>query len=84
MAITFDAIMNSVFTRTTKKVLSKFISFTDTKGLATVTNIYQNLFKLMICVKSIISVWLNKDCDSHFDILHIFLLSKRFLQAHFT
>ena len=40
MATTFDAIMNSVFTRMTKKVLSKFISFTDTKGLATVTNIY--------------------------------------------
>ena len=40
MATTFDAIMNSVFTRTTKKVLSTFISFTDTKGLATVTDIY--------------------------------------------
>ena len=39
MATTFDAVMNSVFTRTTKKVLGKFISFTDTKGLATVTNI---------------------------------------------
>ena len=40
MAITFDAIMNLVYTRPTKKVLGKFISFTDTKSLATVTNIY--------------------------------------------
>ena len=40
MATTFDAIMNSVFTRTTKKVLSTFISFTDTKALVTVTDIY--------------------------------------------
>ena len=48
MVTTFDAIMNLVFTRTTKKFLSKFISFTDIKGLATVTNIYWNLFKRMI------------------------------------
>ena len=59
MATTFEAIMNPVFTRTTKKVLSTFISFTDTKGLATVIDIYWNLFKLMIRVKSIVSVWLN-------------------------
>ena len=50
MATTFDAIMNLVFTRTTKKVLNKFISFTDTKDVARVTNIYQNLFKRMIRV----------------------------------
>ena len=48
MATTFDAIMNLVFTKTTKKVLSKFISSTYIKGLATVTNIYWNLFKCMI------------------------------------
>ena len=40
MATTFDAIINLVYTRMTKKVLSKFISFTDIKNLATVTNIY--------------------------------------------
>ena len=36
----FDFIMHSVFTRTTKNVLSKLISFTDTKGLATIKNVY--------------------------------------------
>ena len=44
-ASTFDAIMHSVFTRRTKKILDKLISFTVTKILAAVT---KYLFKIMI------------------------------------
>ena len=32
MATTFDGIMDLVYNRTTKRVLGKFISFTDTKA----------------------------------------------------
>ena len=43
----------------------------------------------MIRLKSIVSEWLNQDCDSllggsHLDILHILFAFKKSLQAHFA
>ena len=45
VALIFDTIMHSVFTRRTKKMLNKLISFTVTKILAAVT---KKLSKIMI------------------------------------
>ena len=67
MATTFDAIMDSVFIRTIKKVLSKFISFTKYVVRWKFCEIWKNLmgigFQIGQILWDFISLWFISQCE---------------------